>query len=338
MFLVFNFKNEDVVAVSRNISSYLLDAFPRTTFKKKLFFIYLKLSIKFNGLFPLVNVSRNILLFDSYTYVQLFDFIKKKINLEIVSLLVVRNLNLNRKRVYIWGQTKQDDMVFIKIGKGNNNFQLFSNEAIALRFLEKTKCKFNFPKLIGFYEGNNVSILITSFMNVKKNTIFLANESSVSLLLNELNLHSLRKLDFTLFCNSEWFVKFQHQICPNSYQHLKKILSGRDIDVCFVHGDLGSENLCYSSGVFGVVDWERSTFCGPIATDYLGYWLGFNSRSRLYKTKFEKLFFDTFVCSKTEMKFTTIEILLAICFLKTMEYPPAEFIFSRWESRGFNIE
>jgi len=89
--------------------------------------------------------------------------------------------------------------------------------------------------------------------------------------------------------------------------------------LCWIHGDLGSENLFLCDGVLWVVDWECSCEAGPVATDYTAYWLG----AHLTLVKKNPLEARSLLFDNRQHSYSKAEQVLALMYLAKVGFGPA---------------
>jgi hypothetical protein len=130
-----------------------------------------------------------------------------------------------------------------------------------------------------------------------------------------------------------WWIRFQSRATevPAFAKALDGAAAGVDgLEVCRVHGDLGSENLFYADYQLWIVDWETSDTRGPRLTDEVAFWLGRMHRAVLRDPRAGlDAFLKTFLA--TGAAHQQIDVLMALAFLHGAQFNVATAMIGAWD-------
>ena len=314
-FILFKINGRPLIALPKLGSfSFLISAInclPSFTLKKKIFKIYMYL-IVFIGCF----ISRKIYLFHTGKEVDVFlewfkFFQEKKMNKDLYPV-VIWSLVPNRNRFYIHLlNSNGKKQMFTKITKNKSDFSLLKNEFTQLEKFESQKNIFSVPNIIDFDFWNDYCYLVVSSIEEKAKLNHPEKNQFPSALNNEImgdkGLVTLSKI-----IDQSWWKSFyeKRQMALTLYNYINNQDLNSKINVCFAHGDFGSENILKFEDKFIVIDWERATENAPVCLDKIAYWLGKNHKTIKTKPKVKaKDFFNEF------NKVPKLELALSLSFL-----------------------
>ena len=306
-----------------------LSFFPGTTWKKKAVARYLLLSDLLGAALPGVMFRSDIELF-STTINNLRQNLNEKYAIAGRSFLLMHNREYSRQRAYLWCFDDRKKLTaFVKVGLGDANRKDLQREADALLKLKNTKITFKVPKLLAFIKQNKMTVLVISPLPSSNEIDFnylpwhLIEKHFI-----ELKNSTTRKIAASQLLSLNWYQNFSSMLKSQTIMAINEFFMDKNVVISFIHGDMGSENSFLFKDRLWIVDWEKSTQDGPVATDEVAHWLG----KTVKKNGLNRQLIDAF---NTNFLFTggnlNPDIFLALCYLKSVHFPPGEFVFDDFE-------
>lgn len=197
-----------------------------------------------------------------------------------------------------------------KIDKKNSFF--LKNENYILDYLKEKKFHKSIPKKKSFSKNNIYTQLTTLYIGNEfremKTKSFLDFPREIWKISLALNFYKIKFTDRNIY-NLNW-IKYIHK---NFESDLKEFIGlvKEEIFLCFIHGDLISENIFVNHKKKKlIIDFECSTLYGPYLTDFIGFWLAFNYKE--VRNNFNK------ACNSFEVYFSDFDnnqIISALFYL-----------------------
>lgn len=317
-YIVFHKSDQPLIAIPYGISFKhsikAINCLPSFTLKRKLVKLYLYI-ISFIGHY--INKS----IFKYFKSENLSAFLNCSDNFKAIHFyedlypVIIWSLVPNRNRYYIHLLDQFGKKIFfIKLTNNKNDFSLLKNESNQLKRIQNIQSKtkvFNVPQVVGFgYWEDYCFLIVQSLKN--EMTLFHPAQNNFPIELNKEIKGTIRVINLKDVFNLEWWILLESQRnkAPDLYKYVKNCDVNSNVQVSFVHGDFGSENILIENGVFTIIDWERATDVGPCFVDIVAYWLGKNHS--LLKNKSENTIEEFYVKFKDVAK---LDLALALCFL-----------------------
>lgn len=318
---------QSFVAFFSGESQTALSFFPGTTWKKKTVAQYLRIADLLGIALPGVFFRPDIELFGT-TIKALRQILQEKYAIRTRSFLLMHNREYKRQRAYLWCIDDSKKLIaFVKIGLGEDNYIDFQREANALLAVDNMEIDFNSPKLLGFFQQDEMTVLVVSPLPFYGINFYYLPWNYIEKHLIKLKQKTMRKIHGAQLPNLDWYAKFFSSLQPETAKAIETFFSHKHVNVSFIHGDMGSENVFIFKEKLWVVDWEKSTLDGPIATDEIAHWLGKTVDSQGLNKQLINLFNEVFGDGGK----SNPDIFLALCYLKSVHFPPGEFVFDDFE-------
>lgn len=334
-YLLYQPDGRPFLAFPRGSGKRALTMFPATTWKKKFVRYYLLAADTARVPLPAISYHENVSIFTT-TFQVISHFVETQVQFSNKPLLVMWNREYKRDRAYLWLGDEQifNNMAFAKIGNVDINEMDFIKEYDALTALSNLEITFKVPLPLALTAEGHTAILLTSALPCTKTQLSFLPWSVIDTHLSPVTLASQKNVNYSQLETLEWFNYFLTSIDEESCRTLKSCLQKDSIDIGFIHGDMGSENTFIIDGQLWIVDWEKSSPLGPIASDPVAHWLGKSSATVGLNMKLIDAFIRAFIDNKI---YKSNNILLALCYLKLMNFPPANFVFCHFEKQKFTF-
>ena len=314
-----------------------INCFPSFTLNRKLFKLYLYLTIP---IFYYLNkiYSRSIKNESLEGLVKWADYFKKKQQKTSLQSVFIWSLVPNRKRYYIhFLDEKGNKIWFGKLTSNEDDFVLLKNEYQQLINIQSKRIKsdtFSTPQIIDFRENRKSCFLVTESLSKNYKLFHPSNNKFPEELSREIQ-GTIRKINIEQIFKLDWWINFESR--KDEYRNLdlfiRKSYKNGPINVCFVHGDFGSENILIDkNGVFKVIDWERATNIGPYYVDHIAYWLGQNHK--MLKKNSEKTIQQFY---RNFLELNRMDLAFALCFLVAANFNLACIVAKEFKIRYEDI-
>ncbi len=333
-YLLYQPNNQPFAAFPLGSSARALPLFPTTTWKKKAVGYYLRMADSVQLPLPAIVLKKDLQIF-SIPGQTILEGLNSHQKLSYRPLLWMWNREYQRKRVYLWLENSQDlqRMAFVKIGQGKINEHDFEREFNALTRLHNQKITFNAPEPILFLTANSISFLLTSSLPSPFTSFSFLPWSMIDKHLTPVNLQTRKEIPYSQLNHAEWFKVFQTTLKQETIQAIKKCVGDNLLTVGFIHGDMGSENSFSISGQLWLIDWERSLSSGPCATDEVAHWIGKTAAKTGLGDGIIQAFLSKFI---NNTGYCGHDVLIALCYLTSISFPPAVFLFNRFKKENFS--
>lgn len=333
-YLLYQPGGKPFLAFMKGSSPKVLALFPATTWKKKSVLYYLRVAAFLKLRIPPIVYHENISIFAT-SISDISRSLKSQGQYCNQPQLIMWNREYKRNRAYLWlgNERNCQDVAFAKIGRKDTNEMDFRREYDTLKALSDQEITFKFPRPLLLFNDNQTSILLTSSLPSKNTQFEFLPWAEIDAHLTPVTTATRNQITYPQLEMLGWFRLFQARIDNKSLETIKMYLQGNPINVGFIHGDIGSENTFLINEQLWIIDWEKSSLEGPIATDRLGHWLGKKARITGLNKKILHSFFDTF---RNSLYYSSGDILLALCYLTLMDFPPAAFIFQHLKQDNFS--
>lgn len=328
--------NSPLIAIPINesllCSLKAIKCLPSFTFNRKLFKIYLYLTLPFFYYLNKINLKpvNNEKLIG---LVQWSDNFKKKHGEIKFQIVVIWSLVPNRKRYYIHFLDEQGNKIwFGKLTRNEDDYVFLKNEFQQLSNIQSKEIKsnlFSTPHIIDFGINKELCFLVTESLDKKYRLFHPSKNKFPKDLAKEIH-GEIRKINKDEIFKQGWWNNFE--LRRFEYRNLDLYTRKSDkkcfINVCLVHGDFGSENIFLNeNGIFKVIDWERATNIGPYYVDIIAYWLGQNHK--MLKKNSEKTI-EQFYIDFNEVR--KIDLAFALCFLVGANFNLACIVAKQFET------
>lgn len=253
---------------------------------------------------------------------------------ELLYPVFIGSLVPNRNRYYVHMLNKKGEKVcFVKFSNDLKDQDLLTNEYNTLNLLTNNKkLKFFVPKPISLLRINDYVTLTVSSIS-KSFTLFHPERNVYPKIVIESLRGRAKKISIESVFDLSWWKSalLYKNTYPKSFEYILNVQKDYLVNIGFIHGDLGSENI-YSNdkGEFCIIDWERATDKAPIIVDDIAFWLG--------KYHFEIKRNNTDICDKFKCSFISedkVELVLGLLFLVSVRFDLAiniaDVIFSKEE-------
>ena len=303
------------INVSLKCSLKAINCLPSFTLNRKLFKIYLYLITPIfyfvNKIYP--KPVNNEHLVELVNWANNF---KNKHNKPLLYPIFIWSLVPNRKRYYIhFIDEKGNKIWFVKLTFNKDDFTFLNNEYHQLSNIQRIRKKsklFSTPKIIDFGINKDSCFLATESLH-KNNKLFHPSRNKFPEALSKEIQGTVMQVSQAYIFKLDWWIKFElrkHEFRELDF-FIHKFSNNSLVDLSFVHGDFGSENILIDkNGFFIVIDWERATSNGPYYVDIIAYWLGQNHKMiKKNSKKAIKQFYKYF------NKIEKVDLAFALCFL-----------------------
>ena len=235
--------------------------------------LFLNLFIKnFVRYFPLIKI---------YNFEELPKYLKTFLNHNYD----INNLNNNfyirnagavyKNRVLVYHLLNKKLKSISKVDE--NESYLLTNENYILDYLGKTNFLEFIPKIKSFKKNNIYTELTTFFIGKrfkqKKKFSFRDYPLELIEIIKHSNFYKIN-LSYDNIYYLDW-INYSKKYFNNEFNELKDLVKN-DIYLCFIHGDLISENIFFYNKKNLLLDFENSSLYGPYLTDYIGFWISLN--------------------------------------------------------------
>lgn len=262
-----------------------LSLFPRTSFKRCLFSqgVRLLMTLRLDAAFCSWRESAGDLL-SSEELESLLGELRKTCGGREIDWLLAWPAQTDRKRVYLIFRVPAERVSgVVKIGGGEFNRAQFRNETDVLARLLAWEHPFSIPSVL--FEcnlaGGRTALALGGFptplrpVSVARAVAF--GREAID------HLHTLPTPAAKMrLGETSWFPAFRDMTLAGAASCRLLDLAATEINVAFVHGDLGPGNMQDDGrgGVF-LFDWENASMQAPVWTDSVGLWLACRQRQVL---------------------------------------------------------
>jgi len=264
-----------LAAFSSGRDSKILDNFPRRSVKKKLFHLYLRTKAFAGNCCGFGRKVPDFEVFDGVSFSQIISKLGLNLDFNSVDILYYRNREYGRRRAYIWigGEEERSEGYFIKVGAGGENRKRLVSEGRVIELLDNEGVNFGYPKKYGVATIGEVTVAIYENIGIAHADVTAITWSDVDHALSELR----QKYAKTLCVDdggAEWFREFLSGRDSSYAELVTGKLRGGHLQVSFLHGDMGSENVYAINDRLYIVDWEWAGVNVPVLTDEVLFVLG----------------------------------------------------------------
>lgn len=291
---------------------------PKSTFRRLLVYIALFLYAHISKFSKKNQMQNNCNLFNDYKLKEFERDLSIRLNEKVIVFLVVWAADNYRERRYIWCKNNTGEVLFIKLGKGQVNSSQFSNEYNVQNKLQLDNFFLSNKKYTNthFFELSKSVYAISSVCLISLNFKSLYKPwNELNVIFNPIRKETIKNVTFN-FNNFPWLTS---SLFPAKlHESLKSMSGSHSINLCFNHGDLGSENILYNErNEYHIIDLEQAGYDLPYLTDPLSVYLDSRSQNDVHSlwNKFSS--------------YSEIDILLALCYLASNHFPPALSVINK---------
>lgn len=332
--MVYTIKHRPLIAIPSapiDIKLRAIKCFPAITIKRRVlrFVFLISAVLRLDVLFS-KPLQDSLIIHLEYLTRMLKDMYRD-FEQEVFHLVLVWPGDPGRGRVYCYVLDAGGQRIaFAKIALNSKNIQALENEvAVVNDIAGKASVDFRVPRVLGQALYESGAVVLYESIPASPDELIKGSRDQIRSLIAQYQgpIFQVSELELE---SSDWWRKVFLGLSNNSA--LEKILTVAKVggmNACCVHGDLNRTNIFIRDTSIWICDWEQSTRSGPRYTDLVCFeldllWGALGANNELMAIEFFAL--ESLFSSEAEDK----EIALALAYLVSVGYTPAQFVLSKW--------